>query len=128
MEIKIDNIKIDKRIRKNTDNIEDLMESMDKLGQLSSIVVNSKLHLIAGHRRLESAKRLGWKYINAVIIETNDKADLLEIEIAENIHRSDFTPEELSYAYKKLSKLKRKNIFKRFLLWVSDLFKKIFRK
>ena len=125
MEVKIDDIKIDKRIRKNLGDLNPLIESMGKFGQLNSIVLTPDLHLIAGHRRLESARRLGWKYINAVLIETNGKADQLEIEIEENIQRSDFTQEELAYAYKKLAKLRRKNIFKRFFSWVSDIFRKI---
>ena len=126
MEVKIDNIKIDKRIRKNLGDLNPLIESMEKFGQLNSIVLNPDLHLIAGHRRLESARRLGWKYINAVIIETNGKADQLEIEIEENVQRSDFTPEELTYAYKKLAKLKRKNIFKRFFSWIAVQFRNVF--
>ena len=124
MEVKIDDIKIDKRIRKNLGDLNPLIESMEKFGQLNSIVVNPALHLIAGHRRLESARRLGWQYINAIIIDTKEKADLLEIEIEENVQRSDFTQEELSYAYKKLAKLRKKNIFKRFFTWVAGLFRR----
>ncbi len=124
MEVKIEDIKIDRRIRRNLGDLQPLIESMNRFGQLNSIVVNPDLHLIAGHRRLESARRLGWKYINAVIVDKKGKADLLEIEIEENIQRSDFTPDELSYAYRKLARLRKKNIFKRFFLWLASLFRK----
>ena len=115
MEIKIEDIKVNKRIRKNPGDLQPLMESMSRHGQLNSIVVNSRLQLVAGYRRLESAKKLGWKYINAVIIDKESKADLLEIEIEENIQRSNFTADEVSYAYRKLAKLRKKNIFSRIL-------------
>ena len=128
MEIKIEDIKIDRRIRKNLGNLDPLIESMEKFGQLNSIVVNPSLHLIAGHRRLESARKLGWKYINAVIIDKKSKADLLEIEIEENVQRSDFTADELTCAYKKLAKLRKKNIFSRFFSWAAAIFKKLTRR
>ena len=124
MEIKIEDIKIDNRIRKNLGDLGPLIKSLEKFGQLNSIVVNQNLHLIAGHRRLESAKKLGWKYINAVIIDKKNKADLLEVEIEENIQRRDFTNEELTYAYKKLTRLRKQNIFKRFFSWIKSLFRR----
>ncbi|MDX9799861.1 MAG: ParB N-terminal domain-containing protein [Spirochaetia bacterium] len=125
MEVKIEDIIIKKRIRKNLGDLQPLMDSMSKFGQLNSIVLNSKMQLIAGQRRYESAKRLGWKYINAVIIEVNSKADLLEMEIEENIQRKDFNADEISDAYKKLSRLKSKNIFRRILQFLSEFFQKI---
>ncbi len=128
MEVKIEDIILKKRIRKNLGDLQPLMDSMGKFGQLNSIVLNSKMHLIAGQRRYESAKRLGWKYINAVIIEVNSKADLLEMEIEENIQRKDFTADEISDAYKKLSRLKSKNIFRRIMGFLSDLISKLFFK
>jgi len=125
MEIKIEDIKVNKRIRKKTGDLQPLMESMSRFGQLNSIVVNSRMQLVAGYRRLESAKKLGWKYINAVIIDKESKADLLEIEIEENIQRSNFTADEVSYAYRKLAKLRKKNIFSRIITKIVAFFKKL---
>lgn len=124
MEVKIEDIIIKTRIRKNLGDLQPLMDSMTKFGQLNSIVINSKLQLIAGRRRLESAKKLGWKYINAVIVDKNKKADILEIEIEENVQRSDFSAEEISYAYRKLARLKHTNIFKKILLKITSFFKR----
>ena len=126
MEVKIDEIIIKKRIRKNLGDLQPLMESMSKFGQLNSIVINSKMQLIAGNRRLEAAKKLGWKYINAVIIENKKRADILEIEIEENVQRKDFTPEEISDAYKKLSRLKHPNILLRLIRRIIDFIKNVF--
>jgi ParB family transcriptional regulator, chromosome partitioning protein len=125
MEVKIEDIIIKNRIRRNLGDLQPLMDSLDKFGQLNSIVVNSKLQLIAGHRRLESAKKLGWKYINAVIVDKNKKADLLEIEIEENVQRSDFSAEEISFAYRKLKRLRHKNFFKKILLKITSFFKRL---
>ena len=49
--------------------------------------------LVAGHHRLEAAKRLGWSHIDCV--EVNDDAIEAELwEIAENLHRLDLTKEQ----------------------------------
>ena len=126
MEVKIDDMIIKKRIRKNIGDLQPLMDSMSRFGQLNSIVLNSKMQLIAGNRRLEAAKRLGWKYINAIILDVNNKADILEMEIEENIQRKDFTADEISDAYKKLSRLRSSNIFIRFFDFIVRIFNKIF--
>jgi len=125
MKIKIKDIVVTKnRIRKDLGNLEFLMDSMNKFGQLHPIILNSKLQLIAGNRRLEAAKNLGWQDIDATIIDTNNRAELLEIEIEENIQRKDFTEDDIAEAYKRLAKLKKKNIFQKFI----DFIKRIFGK
>jgi len=129
MKVKIEDIiVINNRIRKEIGNLEPLMESMTKFGQLHPIVLNSKLQLIAGYRRLEAAKNLGWQSINATIVDVKNKVDLLEIEIEENIQRKDFSEDDIIEAYKKLEKLKRKNIFQRFFEFIARIFKKLFGK
>ncbi len=126
MEVKIDDIIVKKRIRRNPGDLQPLMDSMSRFGQLNSIVINSKMQLIAGQRRLEAAKRLGWKYINAVVLEVSNKADILEMEIEENIQRKDFTTDEISDAYKKLSKLRSNNFFRKLIDTFARFFKKLF--
>ena len=129
MRLKIKDIIVDKnRVRKDLGNLEPLMDSMEKFGQLHPIVLNSKLHLIAGNRRLEAAKRLGWLNIDATIVDVTNKAELLEIEIEENIQRKDFSEDDISEAYKRLSKLKKRNIFKRFIDFIKSLFGKSSKK
>ena len=86
------------------------------------------MELIAGFRRLTAAKKLGWTKINATIIEIHDKADMLAIEIDENVQRLAFDDADLAEAYKKLQKLRRKNIFVRIWLWIKAFFKKLFSK
>ncbi|MBO7429825.1 MAG: ParB N-terminal domain-containing protein [Spirochaetia bacterium] len=128
MQVNIKDIIIKKRARKDEGDLTALMESLDKIGQLNPIIINSKMELIAGFRRLTAAKKLGWTKINATIIEINDKADMLAIEIDENVQRLDFDEADLAEAYKKLQRLRRKNIFVRAWGKIRDFFKNLFKK
>ena len=128
MQVNIKDIIIKKRARKDEGDLTSLMESLDKIGQLNPIILNSKMELIAGYRRLTAAKKLGWTKISATILEIHDKADMLAIEIDENVHRLAFDDADLAEACKKLQKLRRKNIFVRIWLAIKAFFKKLFRK
>ena len=128
MQVNIKDIIIKKRARKDEGDLTSLMESLDKIGQLNPIILNSKMELIAGYRRLTAAKKLGWTKISATILEIHDKADMLAIEIDENVHRLAFDDADLAEAYKKLQKLRRKNIFVRIWLAIKAFFKKLFGK
>ncbi len=128
MQVNVKDIIIKKRARKDEGDLTSLMESLDKIGQLNPIILNSKMELIAGYRRLSAAKKLGWTKINATIIEIHDKADMLAIEIDENVQRLAFDDADLAAAYKKLEKMRRKNIFVRIWLKIVEFFKKLFKK
>ncbi len=128
MQVNIKDIIIKKRARKDEGDLTSLMESLDTIGQLNPIILNSKMELIAGYRRLTAAKKLGWTKISATIIEIHDKADMLAIEIDENVHRLAFDDADLAEAYKRLQKLRRKNIFVRIWQKICNFFKKLFGK
>jgi ParB family chromosome partitioning protein len=78
MRVKISELKIGNRIRTNPGDLTALRDSMRRLGLLQPILIDSKYNLIAGFRRLESAKMLGWESIEARLIETRDKKERLE--------------------------------------------------
>ena len=126
MQVNIKDIVIKKRARKDEGDLTSLMESLDKIGQLNPIILDSKMELIAGYRRLAAAKKLGWTKISATILEIHDKADKLAIEIDENVHRLAFDDADLAEAYKRLQKLRRKNIFVRIWLAIKNFSKKLF--
>ena len=86
--IKIDEIKINPERRQTDRNVvKDLMESMDVLGLLSPIIVDTKHTLVAGLHRIEAAKLLGWTEISAYVGDFNElQAELAEID--ENFVRS----------------------------------------
>jgi len=107
--------------------IDILAESLKRHGQISPIVISKKNVLIAGGRRLEAAKSLGWRTINAVILENSTELSRLELEIEENTQRRDFTVDELSDATKKLYRLQNPGFFRRILNLIARFFKWLFR-
>jgi ParB family chromosome partitioning protein len=127
VQIPINDIIVKKRIRKEMGDIESLAESLKRYGQISPIVVSKKNVLIAGGRRLEAAKHLGWRTINAVVSESSGELQRLELEVEENIQRRDFNMEEVAEATKKIYRLQNPGFFRRLLNAVVLLFKRLFK-
>jgi ParB family chromosome partitioning protein len=127
MQIPIKDIMVKKRIRREMGDIEALAESFKKFGQISPIVISKKKVLIAGGRRLEAAKYLGWKTINAVMVDTNGNPDALEYEVEENLQRRDFNPEELAEAARKIYRLRNPGFFRRIWNRIARFFRRLFR-
>ncbi|MDR2921710.1 MAG: ParB N-terminal domain-containing protein [Treponema sp.] len=127
MQVPINDIIVRKRIRKNMGDIDVLAESLKRHGQISPIVISRKNILIAGGRRLEAAKSLGWRTINAVILENSTELSRLELEIEENTQRRDFTMEELADATKKLYRMQNPGFFRRIWNAIIRFFKWLFR-
>lgn len=126
MLVTIDDIKVRKRVRKDLGNLEPLMDSLKRYGLLNPITLNSRYELVAGQRRLEAAKKLGWTSINAVIVDISDKISLLEIELEENTQRVEFTDSELLEGYASLEKLKNPSLFNRIRQSVVSFFVEVF--
>ena len=57
----IDEIKVPSRLRKYMGDIAALSQSIKAVGLLHPVVVDKDNNLIAGARRLEAVKLLGWK-------------------------------------------------------------------
>lgn len=127
MQIEIDDIKVKRRIRKELLDITELAESMKRVGLLTPITINQHNVLIAGQRRLEAAKLLGWKTIEANVVQTDDEAAAFEMEIEENIQRVQFTDEELFKAFSRLNRLQHPGIFTRIWNAIIAFFKKLFK-
>ena len=126
MQVPIESIVIRTRVRKDHGDLNQLMESMKKYGLLSPILINRKSELIAGHRRLEAAKRLGWHTVNVVVIDRENERDKLEIEIEENVQRKPFTTEELTEGLTRLERLMRPGLFYRILMFFRKLLQRLF--
>ena len=86
-------IEIGHRHRKNLGDLDSLAESLEKVGLLHPVVIDSKNRLIAGQRRLEAAKLLGWQTIPVRVV---DLEAITLGEFAENACRKDFTPSEIA--------------------------------
>ncbi|MBQ0162753.1 MAG: ParB N-terminal domain-containing protein [Treponema sp.] len=128
MLVNISEIKVKHRVRKDLGDIDSLKDSLRRYGLLNPITLDSKYRLIAGERRLEAAKALGWTNINAVIINNLTPLSKLELELEENNQRKEFTDEELLEGYKRLEKLRNPGFFRRILNALIEFFTWLFKK
>lgn len=87
--------------------LEDLVSSMKTHGQLSPIKIrrsskdNSRFEVVFGHRRVTAARALEWKKITAQLVEATDE-EMVQLALAENIDRMDFTDYEIGLSLQKM--------------------------
>lgn len=95
--------------RQHVDGIAELADSLRAHGLLQPVVVRrtrTGYELIAGHRRYEAARLLGWTEIAAAVRdETDDQAYILTL--VENLQREDLTPKEEAAALEVLMRERR---------------------
>ena len=127
MLVQISDIKVKKRIRKDMGDIAALADSMKRFGQISPILITKNNVLIAGGRRLEAARSLGWNTINAVVAEIPDEVTKLEYELEENIQRRDFSQTETAEAVTRIFRLSNPSLFRRIIAAIAGFFKRLFR-
>ena len=85
--------------------MEELKNSIREKGIIQPITVrpvDNGYELIAGERRFRAAREIGIKKIPAYILFIDDKEDLLELSIIENVQRENLNPVELAKGYKRL--------------------------
>jgi len=128
VQISISSVVVNERVRKDIGDLAQLMESMQTHGQFSPIIITRKNELIVGHRRLLAAKRLGWYTIDAVCVDRDSDVEKLEMELAENVHRKDFSPEEILAGFSRLERLKKPGFFARIRSFFRRIFQRIFRR
>jgi len=128
MKIEIGSIRISERVRKDVGDIAPLMASMQRHGQLNPVTVTRGSELVAGYRRLSAARKLGWQYIDANVVERDSEIEKLELELEENVHRKDFSPEELLAGYRRLDTLKHPSVARRIGSFFRNLFARLFRR
>ena len=128
MRLRLSEIRVRNRIRRDPGDLSELKDSMRRLGLLQPILVDTDNTLVAGYRRLEAAKALGWESIETRLVDVQDKKDRLIIEADENITRRDFTAEELRKADQLMDRYSREGWLWRVVAWFLDLFDRIFRR
>ncbi|GMO63078.1 MAG: ParB N-terminal domain-containing protein [Treponemataceae bacterium] len=126
MQVKVSEICVKKRVRKDIGNLEQLKNSLHRYGLLNPITLNKNYELIAGERRFEAAKQLGWTSINAVVLDTDDELVELELELEENTQRLDFANQDLLAGFTHLEKLRHPGFFLKIWLAIKKIFKKLF--
>jgi len=84
--------------------LNDLAESIKEHGIISPLIATKKgdrFELIAGERRLRSAKLVGLKTVPVIIREETEQKKL-EVALIENLQRENLNPLETARAYKRL--------------------------
>jgi ParB family chromosome partitioning protein len=108
--INIDDIVIKSRIREDLGDIDALAKSIGEFGLMSPILVNKKLVLLSGLRRIEACKKLGQTQIKALLVNLDDENVMFYIESQENLCRKSLTPAELDNEIEMKRKLALKKI------------------
>lgn len=108
MKIKLKDIVIGDRYRKEFINIDTLADSISKNGLIHPLTIDENNLLIAGERRYKACQMLKLEEVEVNYRNDLTEAQKKEIEIEENIRREQFTwPEEVT-AKAELHKLKQK--------------------
>jgi ParB family chromosome partitioning protein len=91
----INHVRVGERHRRDFGDLEALALSIKRLGLLHPIVVDADRNLVAGHRRLEACRKLGWPKVHVTVVrKITDAVTALEAERDETTCRKDFTPTE----------------------------------
>lgn len=125
MQIPVESIIVRHRLRRELGDIDGLMESLRKHGQLAPILINRRHELIAGFRRLEAARRLGWTAVKAEIVDSQSDTDRLELEIEENVQRRDLSQDEVADGLQRLNRLRNPGLLRRIWLFLCRLIRKV---
>jgi ParB/RepB/Spo0J family partition protein len=106
LEVPIESITYDdtKRHRKTLSDIDSLAESIKRIGLLNPIILSGHT-LVAGRRRLEAFRQLGFPVIPARQITDLSTKELKLVELDENIRRSDITWQEQAEAIHEIHQL-----------------------
>jgi ParB family chromosome partitioning protein len=91
-------------LRSNMNGINELAESIKKIGLLQPIVIRTNssdnFEIVAGNRRFNACKKLGRRKITCHVVELDDKT-AFEVSIVENIQSCTLNPVEEGLAFRK---------------------------
>lgn len=105
--IPLEEIKVGERFREDFGDLDGLKESIREKGLIQPISVSNEMELLAGGRRYEACRQLGFKSIPALIRDNVDEIDAREVELVENVFRKDFTWQERSRLTAEIDRLYR---------------------
>lgn len=77
----------DERQRKELKNIEQLADSIKRIGLINPIVIERTGELRAGERRWTAIKSLGWTHVSVQFVDELSPAEFQILELEENIRR-----------------------------------------
>lgn len=120
MELFVKEIVVGDRIRKDLGSVKELAEDIKANGLINPIVVNEENFLLAGERRLEAVKLLGWEKVPVTVMPTRDKEHELNIEVSENEARKEFSRAERADYMKRMLEAERLKAEERMLAGKKD--------
>jgi ParB family chromosome partitioning protein len=82
------------RQRKAVDDLDDLSDSIRRLGLIHPIVITRENILVAGERRIAACRQIGWTSISAQFVDETDPRLLECIELEENTKRKNLSWQE----------------------------------
>lgn len=104
IQVSVDLIKPPKNsVRLELGDIDELADSINRKGLLNPLTIRpleGGYEIIAGHRRFEALKKLGWSEIPCQVVEASDK-DAYEASLVENVQRKTLNPIEEAEAYQR---------------------------
>lgn len=103
--IAVDSIEVGERFRKDYGDVESLAESINQDGLLQPLVIDDEHRLLAGGRRYQAIKLLGWERVDCHYISELDDIARRRIELAENIQRKNLTWQEAAKLTKEIQRL-----------------------
>lgn len=101
----IDRIEVGFRYRKDLGDLRTLSESIAEVGLLHPVVVTPAGRLIAGQRRLEACRQLGWTDVPVTVVDLYQAA---RGEAHENFVRKDLLPSEIVALKRAIEPLERR--------------------
>jgi ParB family chromosome partitioning protein len=101
----VGSISLKDRVRGDLGDLADLMESLRERGLINPITIEPDGSLIAGARRLEAVKRLGWTEVPVHVWKAETASELLAVEIEENTCRAKLTLTEAERAWQRYREL-----------------------
>lgn len=97
------------RQRRELTGIDELAESIGRIGLIHPIIITPEGVLVAGERRLTACLRLGWTSITVQFTTDLSDYELQCIELEENVKRVDLTWQDQSLAIARFHSLKAAN-------------------
>jgi ParB family transcriptional regulator, chromosome partitioning protein len=90
-------------LRRNLNGVEELAESIKNVGLLQPIIVRvndaHSFEIVAGYRRFNACKKIGWRKITCHVVELDDKT-AFEVSLIENVQRQTLNPIEEGLAFR----------------------------
>jgi len=106
-ELPFEQIKVGERARKDYGDLNDLKNSIARNGLFHPLVVDDLGNLVAGGRRYEAVKELGWKLVPVRLLKDLGLLERLEVELEENLQRKELSWQEEIELKSRIDKVKR---------------------